>query len=192
MASLLRPCFVLFAFFTLVTGVIYPSLVTGIAQLVFPHQANGSLIEKDGRVVGSELVGQSFVEPKYFWGRRSATSPAYNGAASAGSNLGPLHPALAASVQARVSELRSADPGSTGPVPIDLVTASASGLDPHLSPAAALYQVPRVARARSLPEGELQGLVEAHTEHSLLGEDVVNVLKLNLALDQGDGRAPGQ
>jgi K+-transporting ATPase ATPase C chain len=173
--------------FTLVTGVAYPLLVTGIAQVVFPFQANGSLIVKDGKVVGSALIGQSFDDPKYFWPRPSATSPfPDNPGASSGSNLSPTNPALVSAVQGRVDALRVADPGNTAPVPVDLVTASASGLDPHISPAAALYQVSRVARERKLTPDAVRALVEQHTEGrflGLLGEPRVNVLALNLALD---------
>lgn len=173
---------------TVVTGVAYPLIVTGIAQAIFPHAAHGSIIERDGKAVGSRLIGQPFSEPKYFWGRPSATAPVpYNAAASSGSNQGPLNPALHAAVKARIDALRSADPGNTRPVPIDLVTASASGLDPHISPAAAEYQVSRVARLRALPEDQVRALVIAHTELrqlGFLGEPRVNVLQLNLALDR--------
>ena len=185
--TLIRPAVVLLALFTLVTGLFYPLAVTGLAQVVFPAQANGSLIEQNGRVVGSALIGQPFDDPKYFWGRPSATSPfPYNAAASSGSNLGPSNPALIDAVQARVAALRAADPGNTEPVPADLVTASGSGLDPHISVAAALYQAPRVARARGLDAAVVGQLVEKYTEGpqlGLLGEPRVNVLKLNLALD---------
>jgi len=172
---------------TAITGVVYPLLVTAIAQVVFPHQANGSLIMRDGKPVGSALIGQPFDDPKYFWGRPSATAPfPYNAASSSGSNQGPTNPALAEAVEARVVALRAADPGNAAPVPVDLVTASASGLDPHISPAAALYQVPRVARARGLDPQMVRQLVERHMEGRLLGlvgEPRVNVLELNLALD---------
>jgi len=172
---------------TVVTGVIYPLVVTGIAQVVFPFQANGSLIVKDGKVVGSALIGQPFDDPKYFWSRPSATSPfADNAAASSGSNLSPTNPDLIKAVQGRVDALRAADPGNTAPVPVDLVTASGSGLDPHISPAAALYQVPRVARERKLDPQTVRQMVERYTEGrslGVLGEPRVNVLALNLALD---------
>jgi potassium-transporting ATPase KdpC subunit len=172
---------------TIVTGIIYPLIVTGIAQAVFPSQANGSLIVKDARVMGSRLIGQPFDNPKYFWGRPSATTPfPYNAGSSAGSNLSPTNPDLVKTVQGRVDALRAADPGNTAPVPVDLVTASGSGLDPHISPAAALYQLPRVAKARGLEPQAVRQLVERHTERrflGLLGEPRVNVLELNLALD---------
>jgi potassium-transporting ATPase KdpC subunit len=183
----LRPALVLLALFTLVTGIAYPVAVTAIAQLAFPHQADGSLIVRDGKTVGSTLIGQPFDDPKYFWSRPSATSPfGDNAAASSGSNLSPTNPALVKTVQERVDALRAADPGNTAPVPVDLVTASGSGLDPHISPAAALYQVGRVARARRLDESAVRRLVAAHTEGrwlGILGEPRVNVLELNLALD---------
>lgn len=184
--GLLRPALTLFVALSLLTGLAYPLLVTGVAQTVFADAANGSLIQRDGQVVGSRLIGQAFTEPGHFWGRPSATSPtAYNGAASGGSNLGPSNPALAEAVKARVAALRAADPGNTAPVPVDLVTASASGLDPHISRAAADYQAARVARARGLPEAQVRALVEQHTEgrgFGGLGEPRVNVLQLNLAL----------
>lgn len=187
MTACLRPALMSLILFTLITGVAYPLLVTGIAQAVFPFQANGSLIVKDRKVVGSALIGQPFDEPKYFWGRPSATSPfGYNAAASSGSNLSPTNPDLIKAVQGRVDALRAADPGNTTPVPVDLVTASGSGLDPHISPAAALYQVPRVARARKLDPDAVRQLVDRHTEGrfmGVLGEPRVNVLRLNLALD---------
>jgi len=184
---MLRPLLILFILLSLITGVAYPLLVTGAAQALFPFQANGSLITQDGKPVGSALIGQPFSDPKHFWSRPSATSPMpYNGAASGGSNLGPLNPALAEAVKARVEALRAADPGNTAPVPIDLVTTSGSGLDPHISVAAARYQMARVAKARNLPIEAMRQLVDRHTEHPLLpfiGEPVVNVLQLNLALD---------
>lgn len=183
----LRPALMLFVLLSVVTGLLYPLLLTGAAQLAFPHQANGSLIRRDGVVVGSELIGQAFSEPGYFWGRLSATgSLPYNGAASGGSNFGPAHPALAEAVQRRLAALREADPGNRAPVPVDLVTASASGLDPHISPAAAMYQVARVARARGVAPGQLIPLLDKHTMApwlGVMGEARVNVLTLNLALD---------
>ena len=172
---------------TLLTGIAYPLLVTGVARVVFPDQAAGSLVVRNGKAVGSTLIGQNFSDPRHFWGRPSATSPMPNNAgASSGSNLGPLNPALVDAVTARVQALRAADPGNTAPVPVDLVTASASGLDPHISPAAALYQIARVARARNLPVERIRALVAAHTEHAwfdFVGEPRVNVLQLNLVLD---------
>ena len=183
----IRSSLILLVVLTAVTGVIYPLVITGIAQVTFPAQANGSLIFKGGQPVGSALIGQPFDDPKYFWSRPSATSPfPDNAAASSGSNPGPLNPALAQAVQGRVDALRAADPGNAAPVPVDLVTASGSGLDPHISPAAALYQVPRVARERKLDVETVRALVERHIEgrtFGLLGEPRVNVLALNLALD---------
>jgi len=187
MAAHLRPALMSLLLLTLITGVAYPLLVTGIAQVVFPFQANGSLIVKDGKVVGSALIGQPFDDPKYFWGRPSGTSPfPYNAGASSGSNLSPTSPNLISAVQGRVDALRAADPGNSAPVPVDLVTASGSGLDPHITPAAALYQVSRVARERKLPPDAVRTLVDRHIEGrflGLLGEPRVNVLALNLALD---------
>jgi K+-transporting ATPase ATPase C chain len=187
MTAHLRPALMSLLFFTLVTGVAYPLVVTGIAQAVFSDQANGSLIVKDGKVVGSALIGQPFDGPRYFWGRPSATSPFPNNAgASSGSNLSPTNPALISAVQGRVDALRAADPTNQAAVPVDLVTASGSGLDPHISTAAALYQVSRVARERKLSPEAVAELVERHTEGrflGLLGEPRVNVLALNLALD---------
>jgi potassium-transporting ATPase KdpC subunit len=182
-----RTALISLALFTIITGIVYPAIVTGIAQIAFPHQANGSLIVKDGKTVGSALIGQPFDDPKYFWGRPSATSPfGYNAGASSGSNLSPTNPNLVKAVQERVDALRAADPENKAPVPVDLVTASGSGLDPHISPAAALYQVPRVARARKMEPAVLRELIERHTEDrwlGVLGEPRVNVLALNLALD---------
>ena len=183
----IRSSLILLVVLTAVTGVIYPLVITGIAQVTFPAQANGSLIFKGGQPVGSALIGQPFDDPKYFWPRPSATSPfPDNAGASSGSNQGPLNPALAQAVQGRVDALRAADPGNAAPVPVDLVTASGSGLDPHISPAAALYQVPRVARERKLDVETVRTLVERHIEgrtFGFLGEPRVNVLALNLALD---------
>jgi K+-transporting ATPase ATPase C chain len=187
MLSQLRPALMVLLLLTLVTGVAYPLLVTGIAQAVFPSQAQGSLIVKDGKIVGSRLIGQPFDDPKYFWSRPSATSPfTDNAGSSSGSNLSPTNPDLVKAVQARVNALRAADPANTAPVPVDLVTASGSGLDPHISPAAALYQVARVARVRKLDSETVRQLVERHIEGrslGFLGEPRVNVLALNLALD---------
>ena len=184
MISQLRPAFFMLLVLTVITGVIYPLVVTGIAQVVFLHQANGSLITINGKTYGSELIGQQFDDPKYFWGRLSAAN--YNAAASSGSNYGPLNPALLDTVQVRVNALKMADPENTLPIPVDLVTASSSGLDPHISVAAALYQVHRVAAARGLSEADVKSLVEKYTERrqfGFLGEPRVNVLLLNLALD---------
>jgi len=173
--------------FTILTGFVYPLVVTGIAQAIFPQQANGSLIMKDGKPVGSVLLGQQFDDPKYFWGRLSATSPyPYNGGSSSGSNLGPNNPDLMKAVQGRISDLHAADPGNTAKIPVDLVTASGSGLDPHITPAAAEYQVSRVAKARGLDEAKVKALIASNSEGmqlGILGETRVNVLKLNLALD---------
>jgi K+-transporting ATPase ATPase C chain len=182
-----RPALTLFVVLSLVTGLAYPLVVTGIAQTVFPAQANGSLIVRDGKTVGSALIGQTFADPGHFWSRPSATGPMpYNAANSSGSNLAPTAPALIDAVQARIQALRAADPGNTASVPVDLVTASASGLDPHISRAAADYQAARVARVRGLPLARVQALVEQHTEGRALGfigEPRVHVLQLNLALD---------
>jgi len=188
MITTLRNALLSLVLFTLLTGIIYPLAVTGIAQVFFPHQANGSIIVKENKPVGSELIGQQFEDGKYFWGRLSATGPyPYNGAASAGSNLGPNNPDLTAAAESRIKALRKAEPGNAARIPVDLVTASGSGLDPHISPAAAEYQVRRVARARGLDETTVRTLVARHTEGRLfgiLGEPVVAVLELNLALDE--------
>ena len=185
--SLLRPALTLFAVLSIVTGLLYPGAVTAIARMAFPHEAGGSLIERDGKTVGSAWIGQPFSDPRHFWGRPSATAPMpYNAAASSGSNLGPSNPALAEAVRARIAALRAADPDNREPVPVDLVTASGSGLDPHISPAAARYQAGRVARLRGLERERVLALVQDHTEPpplAVLGEPVVNVLRLNLALD---------
>src|SRR5512141_1852993 len=193
MISQLRPAFMVLLVLTVITGVIYPLAVTGIAQVAFPHQANGSLITIGGKTYGSELIGQQFDDPKYFWGRLSATGDfpynAFNAetlTGSSGSNYGPLNPALKDAAQARIDALKAADPTNTLPIPVDLVTASGSGLDPHISIAAALYQVHRVAAARGLDEAQVKSLVEQYTDgrqFGFLGEPRVNVLELNLALD---------
>ena len=184
---IVRPALVFFIALSVFTGVLYPLAVTGLGQALFPEQASGSLLLREGRPVGSRLIGQSFSDPGHFWGRPSATGPmAYNAGASSGSNQGPLNPALVEAVKTRIAALREADPDQKAPVPVDLVTASASGLDPHISPAAAAYQLPRVARVRHLDPARLQALVEQHTERPVvnaLGEARVNVLTLNLALD---------
>ena len=185
--TLIRPALVCFAALTVLTGIVYPLVVTGIGQLAFPEQAAGSLIYRDDQAVGSSLIGQNFSDPKYIWGRPSATSPQpYNASNSGGSNQGPLNPALTDAVKGRIEALRAADAGNTAPVPVDLVTASGSGLDPHLSVAGAQYQAARVARLRNIPLPQVQQLIEQFTEGQVfgfLGEPRVNVLRLNLALD---------
>jgi K+-transporting ATPase ATPase C chain len=185
--SAIRPAVVLFLVLSVLTGAVYPLLVTGIAQTLFARQAAGSILVKDGHAVGSALIGQSFSDPRHFWSRPSATTPQpYNGTGSNGSNLGPLNPALVDAVKERIAALHAADPGNTAAIPVDLVTTSGSGLDPHISRAAADYQAARVARARALPEPQVRALIAAHTEGRLLGvlgEPRVNVLELNLALD---------
>jgi K+-transporting ATPase ATPase C chain len=187
MNSTLRPALVIFVLLSALTGIAYPLLVTGIGQLAFPEQAAGSLILHDGKPVGSSLIGQNFSDPKYIWGRPSATGPMpYNASNSSGSNQGPLNPALSDAVKGRIEALRAADPGNTAPVPVDLVTASGSGLDPHLSVAGAQFQAARVAKARKLPLAQVQQLIDKQTEGKLfafLGEPRVKVLQLNLALD---------
>jgi K+-transporting ATPase ATPase C chain len=188
MKDQIRPALTMLLLLTVMTGLVYPLSVTGLAQMLFPDQANGSVIVREGKVIGSELIGQYFDKPEYFWSRPSATAPfSYNAAASGGSNLGPTNPALIEAVKARVAALRAADPGNELPIPVDLVTASGSGLDPHISPAAALYQVKRVARARGIGEATVRDLVIQHTQSrqlGVLGEPRVNVLLLNLALDE--------
>jgi len=187
MNAIVRPALVTFAVLTALTGIAYPLVVTGIGQAAFPEQAGGSLIVLDGKPVGSSLIGQNFSDPKYVWGRPSATSPQpYNASNSSGSNLGPLNPALTDAVKGRIDALRAADPGNAAPVPVDLVTASGSGLDPHISLAGAQYQAARVAKARNLPLPQVQQLIERHAEgrrFGFLGEPHVNVLQLNMALD---------
>jgi potassium-transporting ATPase KdpC subunit len=187
MRTQFRPAIVSIAIFTILTGVFYPLVITGIAQVIFPHQANGSLTKQNGQVVGSTLIGQSFDGPRYFWGRLSATAPyPYNASSSTGSNLGPTNPALTDEVKARIAALKAADPTNNSPIPVDLVTSSGSGLDPNISVAAALYQVPRVAKARGLTEEVVRGLVNRYTmgrQFGVLGEPHINVLELNLALD---------
>lgn len=187
MKAQFRPALILLLIFTVLAGLVYPLVVTGISQLIFPKQSNGSLITQNGQVVGSALIGQQFSDPKYFWGRLSATSPnPYNAAASSGSNYGPTNPALMREVKARITALQAADPGNTQPIPVDLVTSSGSGLDPHISVAAALYQLPRVARLRGLSETAVHQLVDKYTTGrtlGFLGEPRVNVLELNLALE---------
>lgn len=184
----LQPAAMMLAIFTVLTGVVYPALVTGVSQVLFPHQANGSLIsDNSGKTWGSELIGQAFTKPEYFWARPSATGPfPNNAAASSGSNLGPTNPALAEAVKARIEALKSADPGNTSPIPIDLLTASGSGLDPQISLAAAHYQIQRVAKVRNVPADKIRALVDTYTEArqwGFLGEPRVNVLALNLTLD---------
>lgn len=187
MLKQLKQAFLLLVAFSVLTGIIYPLVITGIAQVVFPKQANGSLIYRDGKPVGSSLIGQPFTDPKYFWSRSSATSPMpYNAESSGGSNLGPTNSDLVKAVQERIAALRTADPGNNAPIPIDLVTSSASGLDPHISPAAAEYQISRVAKAHGLDVQIVRQLVAKHTEGrtlGLLGEPRVNVVELNLDLE---------
>lgn len=184
----LKPALIIFGLLTALTGAAYPALITGIAQAAFPEQANGSLLMQDGKAVGSRLIGQTFSDPGHFWGRPSATAPMpFNAASSGGSNQGPLNPALEAAVKSRIDALKASDPGQMAPIPVDLVTASGSGLDPHISVAAAQWQAPRIARVRHVPETMVRDLIASHTENrqfGLLGEARVNVLTLNLALDQ--------
>ena len=192
----IRTAIITLALFTILTGLFYPLAVTGIAQLVFPHKANGSLIEKDGKAIGSELIGQPFSDPKYFWSRLSATGPfAYNAAASSGSNYGPINQSYLDGVKKRIQALKAVDSLNIQPVPADLATASGSGLDPHISVAAALYQLPRVARIRNLNQDQVHSLVVQYTEGrqlGFLGESCVNVLKLNLALDETQSLSGGK
>jgi potassium-transporting ATPase KdpC subunit len=189
MNSLIRPAVVLFLAMTVITGIVYPLVVTGIGQALFPAQAGGSLVMRDGKAVGSSLIGQPFSDPKYFWSRPSATTPQpYNGTSSTGSNLGPLNPALTDAVKSRIDALHTADPGNTAPVPVDLVTASGSGLDPDISLAAAYFQAARIARARGLSPDGVRNLIAAHAKGRVLGlfgDPRVNVLELNMALDRG-------
>jgi len=192
----LRTAITAIALFTILTGLFYPLAVTGIAQIVFPHKANGSLIEKDGKAIGSELIGQPFSNPKYFWSRLSATEPfAYNAGASSGSNYGPLNPTLFNGIKKRIQDLKVSDSLNTQQIPVDLVTASGSGLDPHISVSAALYQLPRVARIRNVSEEKLHALIDQCTEgrtFGFLGEPRINVLKLNLALDAVQSLSEGK
>ncbi|MGO9265337.1 MAG: potassium-transporting ATPase subunit KdpC [Candidatus Binataceae bacterium] len=185
---LIRPAVSLLVLMTILLGIVYPLLITGMAKVTFPRQAEGSLIYQDGKLIGSTLIGQSFTDPKYFWGRPSATAPQpYNGVASSGSNLGPLNPALLDAVKANAKALHDADPENRQPVPVDLVTASASGLDPEISTAGALFQAARVARARNIPLAQVEALIKAHEQgrlFGLIGERRLNILELNLALDQ--------
>lgn len=187
MSKVLKPALLMFLLLSLITGVLYPLLVTLVSTATMPEQAAGSLITRDGKILGSTLVGQNFSDPKYFWGRLSATGPyAYNGAVSSGSNLGPLNPVLTDNINARIDALRLADPENTAPIPVDLVTASGSGLDPHISPAATAYQAARVARVRGIAQSSMDTLVAEYTEGrqlGIFGEPRVNVLQLNLALD---------
>ena len=196
MRSLIRPAVVLFLFFTILTGLLYPLAITGIAQAAFGPAASGSIVSRDGKPIGSSLIGQNFSDPKYFWSRPSATAPQpYAGTGSTGSNLGPLNPALIDGIKGRIQALRAADPGNSVPIPVDLVTASASGLDPEESLAAALYQAPRIARVRGLEANEVRSLVDTQARGRLfgvLGEPRVNVLALNLALDGLAPRVPGR
>ena len=182
----IRPALLSFVILTIITGVIYPLFITGIAQALLPNQANGSLIYQNGKVVGSSLIGQAFDDPKYLWGRISATSPQYNASNSSGSNIGPSNPALIDEISGRIKKLKTSDPDNANPIPVDIVTSSASGLDPHISLAAAYYQAPRIARRRSIPEEIVKNIIIHNTSGrflSLIGEPVVNVLKVNLDLD---------
>jgi len=192
----LKTTILIFIILTIITGIIYPLVITGIAELFFKSQANGSIIIRDGKVIGSSLIGQPFDDLGYFWGRPSATTPAaFNAASSSGSNLGPSNPALSDAVKTRVNNLHTADPDNKLPIPVDLVTSSASGLDPHISPAAAYYQIPRIARVRNIQQDVLLRIVQENTENrflGIIGEPVVNVLRLNLAIDSVDKVRKGQ
>jgi len=182
----IKPALMSFLALTIITGVIYPLFITGIAQALFPNQANGSLIYRNGKVVGSSLIGQTFDDPKYLWGRISATSPQYNASASSGSNIGPSNPALIDEVKGRIKALQAADPENKAPIPVDLVTSSGSGLDPHISLAAAYYQVPRISKSREITESVVKDIIHKNTTGrflGLIGEPVVNVLKVNLDLN---------
>jgi K+-transporting ATPase ATPase C chain len=183
----IKPAIFCFLIMTVITGFIYPLFITGIAQVLFPKQANASLIYKDGKVIGSSLIGQAFDDPKYFWGRISATSPQYNASSSSGSNIGPSNPALFDEVNSRIKDLKAADPDNKSLIPIDLVTSSGSGLDPHISIAAAIYQAGRVSRLRKIPESEIEKIIKNNTQGrflGIIGEPVVNVLELNVELDK--------
>lgn len=187
MAKQIKSCVILFFALSILTGLIYPMIITGLGQAIFPSQANGSLLRKTGRIVGSKLIGQQFENPRYFWGRLSATTPPYNASASSGSNLGPINPKLREMIKVRLEKLRAEDPENTQSIPIDLITVSGSGLDPHMSVAAAEYQKERVARLRQKSEQDVEALIQRYTTPrflGLLGEPVVNVLELNLALDE--------
>ena len=182
----IKPALLLFVILTIITGIVYPLFITGIAQALFPGQANGSLIYHSGKIAGSSLVGQAFYDPKYLWGRISATSPQYNASNSSGSNIGPSNPALIDEVKARIEALKKSDPDNSKPIPVDLVTSSASGLDPHISLAAAYYQTSRISRQRGIPENAVRDIMRKNTTGrflGLIGEPVVNVLKVNLDLD---------
>ena len=182
----IRPALLFFLVLTIITGVIYPLFITGIAQVLFHKQANGSLIYKNGKIAGSSLIGQTFDDPKYLWGRISATSPQYNASSSSGSNIGPTNPALIDEVNGRIKALKAADPDNVNPIPIDLVTSSGSGLDPHISLAGAYYQIPRIAKYRAIPENAVKDIIARNTTgrfFDIIGEPVVNVLKTNLDLD---------
>ena len=182
----IKPALISFFILTIITGVIYPLFITGIAQALLPNQANGSLIYQNGKVIGSSLVGQAFDDPKYLWGRISATSPQYNASSSSGSNIGPSNPALIDEVNGRIKALKAADPNNANPIPVDLVTSSASGLDPHISLAASYYQVPRISKYRGITESAVRDIIHKNTVGrflGLIGEPVVNVLKVNLDLD---------